>query len=126
MTATTVTAIKLLTTLYLNLSHLGETKFKHSFQDFHNAICTRGYETETTTHYLLHHANERTTYRINSGTSTLVLKMTPLKSKILVLKKSLPMILQKLKFQLQQLTILSLSKSLRVPFSSVVKYDRSM
>ena len=111
MTTTTVTAIKLLTTLCLNLSHLGENKFKHSFQDYCNAICTRGYKIETTTHYLLHYANERTTYRIKSGTSTLALKMTPLKSKILVLKKPLSLILQKLKFQLQQLTILSLSKS---------------
>ena len=48
----------------LGLSHLGEHKYKHSFQDFLEPICTCEYETEITTHYLIQcfiFANERMT-----------------------------------------------------------------
>ena len=38
----------------LILSHLREHKFKHSFQDTLNPICTCGEDIETTSHYLLH------------------------------------------------------------------------
>ena len=46
--------VKLLTRLRLGLSHLGDHKFKHSFQDSLNPICNCGTDVETTTHYLLH------------------------------------------------------------------------
>ena len=46
--------IKLLTGLRVGLSHLREHKFKHSFQDILNPICTCGKDIETTSHYLLH------------------------------------------------------------------------
>ena len=46
--------IKLLTRLRVGLSHLREHKFKHSFQDTLNPICTCGEDIETTSHYLLH------------------------------------------------------------------------
>ena len=46
--------IKLLTRLRVGLSHLREHKFKHSFQDTFNPICTCGEDIETTSHYLLH------------------------------------------------------------------------
>ena len=39
------------------LSHLRDHKFKHSFQNFLNPICSCGTEVETTAHYLLHCAN---------------------------------------------------------------------
>ena len=45
--------IKLLTRLRVGLSHLREHKFKHSFQDTLNPICTCGEDIETTSHYLL-------------------------------------------------------------------------
>ena len=48
--------IKLLTRfgLRVGLSHLREHKFKHSFQDTLNLICSCGEDIETTSHYLLH------------------------------------------------------------------------
>ena len=46
--------IKLVTRLRLRLSHLRENKFKHSFQDTLNPICSCGLDTETTSHYFLH------------------------------------------------------------------------
>ena len=57
--------VKLLTRLRLGLSHLREHKFKQSFQDSLNSICScgtdegilmlmRGIDVETTTYYLLH------------------------------------------------------------------------
>ena len=56
--------IKLLTRLRVGLSHLREHKFKLSFQDTLNPICTCGEDIETTSHYLLHcpdHLEERKT-----------------------------------------------------------------
>ena len=46
--------IKLLTRLRLGLSHLREHKFKHSFQDTLNPLCSCGVDIETTSHYFLH------------------------------------------------------------------------
>ena len=54
--------IRLLTRLCLVLSHLGEHKFKHSFQDCFNSLCFYSNEIDTSTHYLLHcptYTNER-------------------------------------------------------------------
>ena len=49
--------IKLLTRLRLGLSHLREHKFKHSFQDSLNPICSCGNDIETSAHFLLHCPN---------------------------------------------------------------------
>ena len=46
--------IKLVTRLRLGLSHLQEHKFKNSFQDTLNPLCSCGHDTETTSHYFLH------------------------------------------------------------------------
>ena len=46
--------IKLVTRLRLGLSHLREHKFKHSFQDTLNLLCSCGVDIETTSHYFLH------------------------------------------------------------------------
>ena len=57
--------VKLLTRLRLGLSHLCEHKFKQSFQDLLNPICTCGNDIETSAHYLLHcpnFSNERSTF----------------------------------------------------------------
>ena len=55
--------IKFLSRLRLGLSHLGEHKFKHSFQDSLNPFCFCGKgEVETSSHYLLYcslYSNER-------------------------------------------------------------------
>ena len=57
--------IKLITRLSLGLSlGLCEHKFKHSFQDCLDPICTCEFEIEITTHYILHcsiNVNERMT-----------------------------------------------------------------
>ena len=56
--------VRLLTSLRLGLSHLREHKFKHSFQDSLNPICSCGNDIETSAHYLLHcpnFSNERST-----------------------------------------------------------------
>ena len=45
--------VKWITILRLGLSHLGDHKFKHSFQERLNPICSCGIEVETTAHYLL-------------------------------------------------------------------------
>ena len=45
--------VKLHTRLLLGLSHLHEHKFKHSFQDTLNPLCSCGKEVETTFHFLL-------------------------------------------------------------------------
>ena len=54
----------MLTRLKLSLSHLHEHKFKHSFQDSLNPICSCGNDIETSAHFLLHcpnFLNERST-----------------------------------------------------------------
>ena len=43
-----------MTRLRLGLSHLRLRKFKHSFQDWINALCNCGYEVESTVHFFLH------------------------------------------------------------------------
>ena len=49
--------VKLLTRLRLGLSHLPEHKFKHSFQDSLNSICSCGNDVKTSAHILLHCPN---------------------------------------------------------------------
>ena len=44
---------KVLTRLRLGLSHLCEHKFKHSFQDTLNPLCSCGKEVETTFHFVI-------------------------------------------------------------------------
>ena len=46
--------IKLVTRLKLGLSHLWEHRFKHSFQDTLNPLCSCGLDIETTSHYFHH------------------------------------------------------------------------
>ena len=56
--------LKFITRLRLGLSHLREHKFKHSFQDTINPLCSCGLDIESTEHFLLHcpqFANERRT-----------------------------------------------------------------
>ena len=55
----------MLTRLRLGLSHLRERKFKHSFQDSLNPICSCGNDIETSGHFLLHcpnFSNERSAF----------------------------------------------------------------
>ena len=46
--------IKFITRLWLGLIHLGEQKFKHSFQDSWNPFCSCGWDIEYSAHFLLH------------------------------------------------------------------------
>ena len=43
----------------LGLSHFADHKFRHTFQDCLNPICSCGQEIETTSHFLLHCLNYR-------------------------------------------------------------------
>ena len=43
--------IKLITRLRLDLNHLREHKFKHSFQDTTNPLCNCGQDIESSTHF---------------------------------------------------------------------------
>ena len=49
--------LNLLTRLRLGLSHLGDSKFRHNFQDYVSPMCYCGQDIETTTHFLLHCLN---------------------------------------------------------------------
>ena len=46
--------LKFVTRLRLGLSHLREHKFKHSFQDSVNSLCSCSLDVESTIHYFLH------------------------------------------------------------------------
>ena len=46
--------LKFLTRLRLGLSHLNEHRFRHSFQDCLNPLCSCSLEIKNTLHYLLH------------------------------------------------------------------------
>ena len=63
-----IMGIELVTRLYLGLSHLREHKFKHSFQDTLNLLCSCGMDVESSTHFLLQcpsYINERCTLMSN-------------------------------------------------------------
>ena len=49
--------VKLITKFRLGVSHLREHKFKYSFQDKLNLLCSCGKEVETTSHFLLPYPN---------------------------------------------------------------------
>ena len=74
---------KLVTRLLLDLSHVREHKFKHSFQDTLNPLCNCRTDVESPTHFLLHcrsYTNESHTLmsnlnRINSQISQLFLQL---------------------------------------------------
>ena len=73
--------VKLLTRLRLGLGRLCEHKFKHSFQDSSNPICSCGKDIEMSVHFLLYcpnYSNEKSTFLniIGSiGRKTLTLTM---------------------------------------------------
>ena len=46
--------IKLITKLRIGLSHLREHKFKYSFQDKSNPICSCDFDAESNSHYDFH------------------------------------------------------------------------
>ena len=81
--------IKLVTRLKLGLSHLWEPRFKHSFQDTLNPLCSCGLDTETTSHYFHHcplfHAEKSTLLNnINEVDSTIFKKCASLVSSYMV------------------------------------------
>ena len=49
--------LTLLTRLPLDLSHLGDHKFRHNFQDCVSPMCSCGLDIETTAHFLFHCPN---------------------------------------------------------------------
>ena len=49
--------LKLLTRLRLGLSHLGDHKFRHNFQDCVSPLCYCGQDIEASSHFLLHCPN---------------------------------------------------------------------
>ena len=81
--------IKIVTRLRLGLSHLREDKFKHSFRDTLNSLCSYGNRIETTPHYFLHcllFHGERSTLlnNINEIDSTIFNKSASVVTRILL------------------------------------------
>ena len=69
--------VKLLTRLRFGLSHLGDHKFRHNFQDCVSTMCYCSQNIETTTHFLLHcrcHHRARKTlfHKINHVSETIL------------------------------------------------------
>ena len=56
--------LKLLTRLQLGLSHLGDHKFRHHFQDCVSPMCYRGQSIEATTHFLQQFSSDSTITKI--------------------------------------------------------------
>ena len=81
--------IKLLTILRLGLSHLREHKFKHSFQDTLNTLCSCGLDIETSSYCFLHcplfHAEQSTLLNnINEIDSTIFKKSDSVVTRIML------------------------------------------
>ena len=81
--------LKLLTRLRLGLSHLGDHKFRHNFQDCVSPMCYCGQDIETTTHFLLHclnhHCARKTLFRkINQVSGTILRQSDSKFTKILL------------------------------------------
>ena len=55
--------MKLLTRLRIGFSHLKEHKFKHSFQDSVDPLCSCGNDIESTVHFFVHCPNFTTQRR---------------------------------------------------------------
>ena len=89
--------IKLVSPLRLGFSHLREHKFKHSFQDSRNPVCSCGKDkVEMSSHYMLHCSNfsEEQLALLNSSkfTSTLLFGDTSFDNKnIFKLLSSMPL-----------------------------------
>ena len=69
--------LKILTTIRLRLSHLGDHNFRHNFQDCVNPICSCGQEIEISIHFLLqcsnYHCARQTLFKkINKIDSTIL------------------------------------------------------
>ena len=81
--------LKLLTRLRLGLSHLGDHKFRHNFQDCVSPMCYCGQDIETTTHFLLHcpnhHCARKTLFdKINQVSGTILRQSDSTITKILL------------------------------------------
>ena len=86
--------LKLLTRLQLGLSHLGDHKFRHNFQDCVSPMCYCGQDIETTTHFLLHcpnhHCARKTLFhKINQVSGTISRQSDSTITKILLFDDSL-------------------------------------
>ena len=72
--------LKLLTRLRLRLSHLGDHKFRHNFQDFVSPMCYCGQDIETATHFFLHcpnhHCARKTLFDKTNKVSGTILKQS--------------------------------------------------
>ena len=81
--------LKLLTILRLGLSHLGDYKFRHIFQDLVSPMCYCGQDFETTTHFLLqcsncHCARKTLFHKINQVSGTILRQSDSTITKILL------------------------------------------
>ena len=84
-----IKGLKLLTRLRLGLSHLGDHKFRHNFQDCVSPMCYCGQDIETTTHFLLHcpnhHCARKTLFdKINQVSGTILRQSDSTITKILL------------------------------------------
>ena len=85
--------LKLLTRLWLGISHLGDHKFSHNFQDCVSPMCYCRQDIETTTHFLLHCPNHHCARKnffdkINQVSGTILRQSDSTITKILLLGDS--------------------------------------
>ena len=112
--------LKLLTRLRLGLSHLGDHKFRHNFQDCVSPMCYCGLDIETTTHFLLHCSNHhcaRTTlfHKINQVSGTISRQSDSTIAKILLFgDNKLDFETNKI-FLISTIEFISLTKRFRCP-----------
>ena len=96
----------ILTRLLHGLSHLGDHRFKHSFQDCVSRMCSCGQDIETTTHFLLDSPNHpyirKTLFRKRNQVSRTILRESDsTNTKILLLGKN------KLDFETNKILLMS-------------------
>ena len=111
----------ILTRLRLDLSHLCEHTFKHSFQDCLVPLCLCGNRTKTSIHYLLHcptYTNERLTLlnKIKSINCNILESSNTIVTKFFYLVRTLSVILLIIpSFWTQQLNTSYILKDLKAP-----------
>ena len=108
--------LKLLTRLRLGLSHLGDHKFRHNFQDCVSPTCYCGLDIEKTTHFLLHcpnhHGARKTLFqKINQVSETILRQSDSTIAKTLLLGDN------KLDFETNKILLMSTCKTWPTNFS---------
>ena len=98
--------LKLIARLWFGLSHLGDHKFRHNFQDCISPMCYCGQDIEIKTHFLLrcpnHHCSNKTVFHeINQVSGTISRRSDSTIAKILLFSDN------KLDFEANKILLMS-------------------